>query len=228
MKLQFLTASAFVLLSLASLACSSGDDDIFMGGDGAGGTSGGTKDPGSAGTGSSTAGAKNGGTGSGGSSSSAGTGTGGGSSAGTGSGGDSSGSGGTGSGGGTGYDPCAGKACGDLCSPCDPKDGSCFAPAVEMTCTATGQCSVGRPACTIPSCEGEQKYYAPGCDAQARPVPYEGTPFTPGCYDACSSAGTCPDGFTCTAVWSDPSVSCAPGAPCPAVCGADVNICLEG
>lgn len=222
MKLQYLTASAFVLLGLASLACSSGDDDIFMGGDGGG--SGGTESSG-AGTASSTAGSKTGGTGSGGGSSTAGTGQGGGSSAGTASGGEDSG--GTGMGGGSGYDPCAGKACGDLCSPCDPKNGNCIAPAVEMTCTANGQCSIGRPACTIPSCEGDQKYYAPGCDAVARPSKPL-LPFEPGCYDACSSAGTCPDGFTCTAVWTDPSASCPPGEGCLAACGAAANICLEG
>ena len=229
MKLQYLTACAFVL-GLTSLACSPGDDDIFMGGDGAGGSSAGSNDPGGAGTGSGTAGSKNGGTGSGGGSSSAGTGSGGEDpSGGTGSGGGPSGgtgSGGTGSG---GYEPCAGKACGDVCTPCDPKEPNCVAIAVEMTCTATGQCSIGRPACTVPTCEGDQKYYAPGCDAVARPNPGALEPFEAGCYDACSSAGSCADGFTCTSVWNDPSASCEPaGAACPGVCGAVANICIEG
>lgn len=222
MKLQYLTASALVLLSLTSLACSSGDDDIFMGGDGG---SGGTKDASDAGTGSSTAGSETGGTGSGGSSSSSGTGQGGGSTGGTGSGGDTSG--GTGSGGGSGYEPCAGKACGDLCSACDPKDGNCIAPAVEMTCTATGECSIGRPACTIPTCEGDQTYHAPGCNSLARPNPGALQPFEAGCYDACTSAGACADGFSCTQVWHDPSANCEPGGGCIGACGAVANICIE-
>jgi hypothetical protein len=229
MKLQYLTASACVLLGLASLACSSGDDDIFMGGDGAGGSSAGTNDPGVAGTGSSTAGSKNGGTGSGGGSSSAGTGSGGDDpGGGTGSGGGSSA--GTGSGGTSGgYEPCAGKACGDVCTPCDPSDPNCFALTVEMTCTATGQCSVGRPACTIPMCEGDQKYHAPGCGGEVQPNPGTLKPFEAGCYDACSSAGSCPDGFTCTSVWNDPSASCEPaGEACPGVCGAVASICIAG
>src|SRR6185503_421961 len=80
------------------------------------------------------------------------------------------------------YDPCAGKACGDLCSLCDPAEPNCVEPTVIMTCTATGQCSVGRPACTVPECEGTQQYYAPGCDQLARPDPNALLPFEPGCY----------------------------------------------
>ena len=221
MKLQHLTALSFVLLGLTSLACSAPDDEIIMGNDdegGSGGSNAGSGNPG-AGTGTGSGGKAQGGTGSGGSSNEAGNPTGGTGSGGTGMGG--SATGGTGSG---GWDPCAGKACGDFCQPCDPKDANCVAPAVEMTCTANGQCSIGRPACTIPECEAPQQYYAPGCDAAARPI--AAPPFVAGCYDACTSAGKCADGFTCTPVWHDPSVGCLPGQGCIAACGAQANICI--
>lgn len=45
---------------------------------------------------------------------------------------------------GGGYDPCAGRACGEQCFPCDPSDPSCVAPAVVFTCDGAGQCSVGK------------------------------------------------------------------------------------
>lgn len=226
MKLQHLGALTFLALSLASLGCSAPDDDIFMGSDdddgGSGGSSAGTQDPGNGGTGS--GGKSQGGATSGGSSNDGGT-----ESGGTSSGGTSSGGTGGSASGGTGpapWDPCGGKACGDLCSPCNPKDANCVAPAVEMTCSATGQCSIGRPACTIPKCEGTQQYYAPGCNSAARPI--GGGPFTAGCYDTCSTAQPCADGYACTLVWHDPSASCAPGEACIAACGAQASICIKG
>ncbi len=228
MKLQHLTAFAFVLLGSTSLACSAPDDEIFMGNDdsGSGGSSAGTQDPGSGGKAS--GGKSQGGSSSGGSSSSGGTESGGTESGGTESGGtESGGRGGSGSGG-TGpapWDPCAGKACGDVCQPCDPKDPNCVAIAVEMTCSATGQCSIGRPACTIPKCEGTQQYYAPGCDSLARPI--GGGLFVAGCYDSCDPNGkACVDGYTCTLVWHDPSANCLPGEACIAACGAQASICI--
>lgn len=38
------------------------------------------------------------------------------------------------------YDPCAGKACGDGCSICNPLDPDCFETAVLKQCNAAGQC----------------------------------------------------------------------------------------
>jgi hypothetical protein len=228
MKLQHLSALTFLAMSLASLACSAPDDEIFMGGDdesaGSGGSGAGTQDPGGSGTGS--GGKSQGGSGSGGSSNDGGTASGGTASGGTASGGTASGGTGGSASGGTGpapWDPCAGKACGDLCSPCSPEDANCFAPAVEMTCSATGQCSIGRPACTVPKCEGTQQYYAPGCNSAARPIG-PGT-FTAGCYDTCT-AEKCADGFTCTVVWYDPSANCPAGEACIAACGAQTSICI--
>jgi hypothetical protein len=222
MKLQHLSALAFVAVSLASLACSAPDDDIFMGGDdesaGSGGSSAGTQQD-AGGSGNSSGGKSQGGSSSSGGSSNDEGGT---ASGGTPSGGaGGSGSGGTDPG---EWDPCAGKACGDLCSPCNPNDPNCIAVAVEMTCSATGQCSIGRPACTIPKCEGTQQYYAPGCNSLARPSGPVGT-FTAGCYDACTE-GKCADGFICRTVWYDPSASCTAGQGCIAACGAEASICI--
>jgi hypothetical protein len=46
-------------------------------------------------------------------------------------------------------DPCAGKACGEPCSTCDPTLGACpAAPAVMMYCDASGACGYAFPACT--------------------------------------------------------------------------------
>jgi hypothetical protein len=45
------------------------------------------------------------------------------------------------------YSPCAGKACGDACSPCDPADPACIVPAVLMYCNANLGCQAGEPAC---------------------------------------------------------------------------------
>jgi len=60
------------------------------------------------------------------------------------------GSGGTGGSG--GYDACAGKACGEFCSPCDPNDPDCAAPAVEYYCSSTGQCTSSPVACPVAEC----------------------------------------------------------------------------
>lgn len=225
MKLQHLTASAFVLLSVTSLACSTPDDEIFMGSDdaGKGGSSAGTPEPGGgAGAGTTTGGKSQAGSPSGGSSNKAGS-----SSGGTGSGGTATAGA---PGGGTGpdtWDPCAGKACGDACQACEPGDPDCVEAGVIMLCSATGECSSGRPACAIPECEGAQKYYALGCEG---PSPIAYPPFTPGCYDSCGDAivgSACSAGYTCTLVWHDPSAGCAPGGACIGACGADATICIE-
>ena len=39
-----------------------------------------------------------------------------------------------------GYDPCAGKACGERCRVCNPKDTSCLETAVIKMCHPDGQC----------------------------------------------------------------------------------------
>ena len=44
------------------------------------------------------------------------------------------------SGGSGGYDPCAGKACGDSCTVCDPNDPDCAETAVEKSCNPNGEC----------------------------------------------------------------------------------------
>jgi hypothetical protein len=45
------------------------------------------------------------------------------------------------------WDPCAGRACGDACSPCNPADPACAVPATPMYCNANLGCQVGEPAC---------------------------------------------------------------------------------
>jgi hypothetical protein len=42
---------------------------------------------------------------------------------------------------------CAGLPCGASCSPCDPGDIDCVAPAVLMFCGADGSCSTDEPSC---------------------------------------------------------------------------------
>jgi hypothetical protein len=48
--------------------------------------------------------------------------------------------GGAPSGGSAGYEPCAGRACGDPCSPCAPDDPDCVPVAVVTVCDADGRC----------------------------------------------------------------------------------------
>ena len=45
------------------------------------------------------------------------------------------------------YDACGGKACGDLCTLCDPADPNCFETAVVKQCDARGACSATPPVC---------------------------------------------------------------------------------
>ena len=44
------------------------------------------------------------------------------------------------------YDPCAGKACGEGCSVCDPADPNC-GPQIEMYCDPSGNCQLNYPLC---------------------------------------------------------------------------------
>lgn len=221
MKLQHLPACLLLLVVAAPLACGGADDDVMLGND-----HGGDKSSAGSGGSKSSAGSTSGGDAtsagsqSGGSSSTGGkTGTAGSASAGSATGG-SAGSG--------GYQPCAGKACGASCSPCDPNNADCIAPAVEQTCTALGQCTIGRPNCsTPPTCEDGQQYYAPGCSEIARPAePIVAPPFVAGCYTPCTAVQACPAGHICVSAWYDPSSACDPGGPCAAACGATVDLCF--
>ena len=58
-------------------------------------------------------------------------------------------SGGAGAG---GWQPCAGKACGDDCTPCDPSDPSCDLPGTSLYCDAQGACVFDAPTCPVGSC----------------------------------------------------------------------------
>ncbi|MEZ4453300.1 MAG: hypothetical protein R3B09_27805 [Nannocystaceae bacterium] len=55
------------------------------------------------------------------------------------------------------YDPCAGKSCGDVCSPCDPNDPDCAQDDLYRACDAQGQCSVGEPVCEPVCMDGDMK-----------------------------------------------------------------------
>jgi hypothetical protein len=57
----------------------------------------------------------------------------------------SSGAGGTGGTG--GWEPCAGKSCGEYCTPCDPADPDCALPGTNMYCNALGACVFEQPTC---------------------------------------------------------------------------------
>jgi hypothetical protein len=48
------------------------------------------------------------------------------------------------------YEPCAGKACGAVCSPCDPEDPNCPDADVETLCTDDGACVEGDVLCAPP------------------------------------------------------------------------------
>jgi hypothetical protein len=47
------------------------------------------------------------------------------------------------------YDPCAGRACHEACSPCAPNDGACMAMMCTTWCDGAGRCvcSGGGAAC---------------------------------------------------------------------------------
>lgn len=221
MKLHYLTFALCLGLCSASLGCSSGDDDIMLGNDGNAGSS-------SAGT--SNAGTASGGASSGGSSTSGGKTSSGGSASGGGASGGASHGGAAGS---AGYQPCAGKACGDVCDVCDPNESACKPIPGSATCTALGQCTLARPDCsTPPECEAGTQYYEAGCSSVARPGGEAIAPLVPGCYTACGSTSAgivavpCAEGFYCTTAWYDPSANCAPDDPCIAACGASIELCL--
>ena len=48
---------------------------------------------------------------------------------------------------GTAYEPCAGLACGDPCTLCDPADPTCTETAVVKACQPDGTCSGAAPSC---------------------------------------------------------------------------------
>lgn len=54
---------------------------------------------------------------------------------------------GTGTGGAGGWQPCAGKTCGDDCTPCDPADPDCALPGTPMYCDSGGSCVIDPPPC---------------------------------------------------------------------------------
>lgn len=53
----------------------------------------------------------------------------------------------------TGYNPCAGKACGDQCTQCDPTDPACTETAVLKYCDASGACTSNTPVCGVGVCK---------------------------------------------------------------------------
>jgi hypothetical protein len=213
MKPHYLPLSWCFLLGASLLGCSSDEGDVMLGNDGNAGTTSAGSDSG----GKSSGGAANGGTSSNAGNTSAGTQNGG-----------SSGAAGS-----TGYQPCAGKACGDVCSICDPNSSACKPAPGTATCTALGQCSVGRPDCsTTPQCEDGTQYYQAGCSSVARPGGEPVPPLVPGCYATCNAATAiapaklCGAGFYCATTWYDPSADCVPGEACAAACGATIELCF--
>jgi hypothetical protein len=59
------------------------------------------------------------------------------------------------------YEPCAGKACGDACAPCDPEDSTCGPILMTMTCDANGNCvQTGNPDCPTLWAETNASQYA--------------------------------------------------------------------
>jgi hypothetical protein len=127
------------------------------------------------------------------------------------------------------YDPCADKACGDLCTICDPADPDCVETAVVKLCQPDGGCSPNVPICelqpnpcAVTLCpKGTTCVVSDTDPSQATCVPAEpkvacggflGTP--------CPGAGQCVD---------DPSDDCDPrngGADCSGMCVCDaIGLC---
>lgn len=95
----------------------------------------------------------------------------------------------------TSYDPCAGLACGESCTLCDPADPDCFETAVVKQCQSDGTCSADVAQCSDPDPDPDPDY-----------DPCEGLacgdtctlcdPADPDCYETavvklCQSDGTC-------------------------------------
>jgi hypothetical protein len=91
------------------------------------------------------------------------------------------------------YEPCAGKACGDSCTVCDPADPDCVETDVLKFCQPDGACSPLQPTCSSP------KVFCGGI---------AGIP--------CPGAGTC---FDDPSDDCDPRMG---GADCGGVCECDV------
>ncbi|HVZ34513.1 MAG TPA: hypothetical protein VG963_18920 [Polyangiaceae bacterium] len=122
------------------------------------------------------------------------------------------------------YDPCAGKACGEECRLCDPKDPSCIETDIVKYCQADGQCAAPAPSCTVDPCAAVRCAAGTHCDAGAC-VPDASKVFCGGIAGVpCPGAGRCVD---------DPSDGCDPnagGADCGGmcVCGPNNLLCVRG
>ena len=124
---------------------------------------------------------------------------------------------------GGGYDPCAGKACGDSCSICDPNDPSCAQIELLLLCDAYGQCGPGVPECNS---MGGQCTSAMDCPYSLAPCQV-----CPDGSTACPSTdcimGTCVTEFqTCVDPNPQPG-ACMTDAECPQLDGP-CQICPDG
>jgi hypothetical protein len=231
------------LLALSGLACGGVTSETGTGETSTGGASG-TAGQGTAGQG--TAGQGNAGQGNAGSAGqgNAGSGAGGGKGGAAGSGAagaagsGAAGAAGSGAAGGGSYVPCAGKACGESCSPCDPKDPTCGSSGLATFCSAEGQCVTGQTACG-PQCKTTNDCPIPEC----APCPGGGgCPTTEcvsgqcvysggGCNDPCAGKACGESCSTCTGNGCPPVVeSCDANGQCvtgqPA-CGPQCKVATD-
>jgi hypothetical protein len=119
------------------------------------------------------------------------------------------------------YQPCAGKACGENCTICNPADPDCVETAVVKYCTADGSCTPSAPDCAADPCAGVR--CAAGTHCQA------GECLPDKVFCGGIAGIPCPDGSQCV---DDPSDSCDPdagGADCGGMCVCtQLALCIRG
>ncbi len=118
------------------------------------------------------------------------------------------------------YEPCAGKACGDTCSPCDPKDPSCAQADYAAFCDSAGECRAATPVCGGQECRESDCGPHPGMECSPYP-----------CGDGTFSECLCKAGPGGDCSWqrrecSDPPPPPPPYEPCAGLsCGELCSPC---
>ena len=138
------------------------------------------------------------------------------------------------------YEPCAGKACGDACTECDPNDTDCVETAVEKACNEAGECTAdtGKLCAKPEMCTPGESFDADdGCNTCT--CPESGIKADAGCTKKLCNYDPCKDkacGDPCTVC--DPNdtdcietaviKACDPGGTCVADTGDLCAVEAEG
>jgi hypothetical protein len=122
------------------------------------------------------------------------------------------------------YVPCAGKACGDGCTICDPSDPTCVETAVVKYCQLDGSCGATQPECgPVDPCATVRCAAGTHCESGLC------VPDAPRVACGGIAAFRCPGAGQCI---DDPTDSCDPnsgGADCGGVClCAAEGLCVPG